>query len=208
MSNPYKPDRLENKRILVSGAGSGIGHAIANRFRDEGAHVIAIDTPDTDLSGLQGIETHSVDLSQAKTLKQLAETVPELHSIYINTSHTAVGTLLACNSAEWHQSFEEIVHTAFRITQAFIPTLIYSGGGSVTLMSSISGSMVGLENRCAYSAAKSALIGLTKSIAIDYASHGIRCNAICTGIFATDDIHAQLGYFRPNRRKGAVVTGS
>ncbi|MEQ9590937.1 MAG: SDR family oxidoreductase [Parvibaculaceae bacterium] len=190
-AQPLSLSRLENKHLLVAGVGNEIGRAIALRFRDEGAKVTAIDQS-IDPDALPDIDTYSVDLADSTSLHQIAEASNKLHGIFTGFSHMEIGTLLASNVAQWHQTFDEVVHNTVHVLHAFLPTLIYAGGGPVTLLSSICGSVTGIENRCAYSTANAALVGLSKSIAVDYGSHGVRCNAICSGIFDTQGTQAQL----------------
>ncbi|MFV1849174.1 MAG: SDR family oxidoreductase [Thalassospira sp.] len=189
--------RLNGKHILVVDPVDPITRQVCTRFRNEGAHVIALTFNKSESTAIEGVDIHEIDLGDEHSLKALADAITPLHAMFINTAqHIEIGTLLACDPDNWTTMFSRIVHTAFHIIRTFLPTLIYSGGGAVTLVSSIAGHTVGIQNRCAFSAANASLVGLSKSIAVDYGAHGIRCNTICPGVIET-----------PNTRKQFDATG-
>jgi 2-keto-3-deoxy-L-fuconate dehydrogenase len=192
MSSTPPSGRLKDKRIVITGAGHDIGRGVAERFHDEGAKVVAIHSHKENFTEINGVEHHWVDLSDSDALQDIAKQTTHVNAILTCSNHIELGTLLACDMTQWDASFEHIVRSAFQAIHAFLPTLIFSGGGSITNVSSIAGHVVGIENRCAFNAAKAALIGLTRSIAVDYASHGVRCNAICTGIIDSPSLQARL----------------
>lgn len=185
--------RLNGKHILVVDPVDPITQHVCTRFRDEGAHVVALTLNRSESPAIEGVDIHEIDLGEEQSLKDLADNITPLHAVFIHTAqHIEIGTLLACDPDQWTTMFSETVHTAFRILRTFLPTLIYSGGGAITLVSSIAGHTVGIQNRCAFSAANASLVGLSKSIAVDYGAHGVRCNTICPGVIDTPNTRKQL----------------
>ncbi len=91
------------------------------------------------------------------------------------------GTVLECSEQDWDFSFDLNVKSMHRTIKAFLPAMLKNGGGSIINMSSGVSSIKGLPNRYAYGATKAAVIGLTKAVAADFITKGIRCNAICPG---------------------------
>ena len=105
------------------------------------------------------------------------------------------GTVLECTEEEWSFGFDLNVRSQFRLIQAFLPAMLAQGGGSIINVASVAGSIKGVPNRFLYSTTKAAVVGLTKSVAMDYVTRGVRCNAICPGTVASpslvDRIRAQ-----------------
>jgi 2-keto-3-deoxy-L-fuconate dehydrogenase len=104
----------------------------------------------------------------------------------------ASGSILDCSEEEWARSLDLNVTSMFRLTRAVLPQMIARRNGSIINMSSVASSIKGVTNRCAYSMTKAAVIGLTKSIAADFVTKGIRCNAICPGTVDTPSLHQRL----------------
>ena len=102
------------------------------------------------------------------------------------------GTILDCDETAWDQSFDINVKGMYSVISAFMPSLLEAGGASIVNVASIASSIKGVPNRFAYCASKAAVIGLTKSIAIDFVSQGIRCNAICPGTVMTPSLEQRM----------------
>jgi len=178
-------DRLKNKVALVTAAGQGIGRAITEAFTAEGATVIATDVAVDKLKGLNAAKCARLDVLSTKSIEAFAKTVTKefgaLDVLANVAGYVHQGTVLECSEKDWDFSFDLNVKSMHRTIKAFLPAMLKNGGGSIINMSSGVSSVKGLPNRYAYGATKAAVIGLTKAIAADFITEGIRCNAICPG---------------------------
>ena len=181
---------LEGKVALITGAGAGIGRATAELFLAEGARVIATDRDAGSLAGLGG-EHHALDVTDAATVTALAAKLGRIDILVNCAGFVESGTLLDSSDAQWAKSFELNVFAMARVIKAFLPAML-KGGGAIINIASVAGSLTGVPNRCIYGASKAAVIGLTKSVAIDFITHGIRCNAICPGTVDTPSLQQRL----------------
>lgn len=184
--------RLEGKVALVTAAGQGIGRATAQAFVREGARVIATDVRAEALEGLEGAELRVLDVTNAAAVKAIAADYPELNVLYNCAGVVHAGTILDCDEDQWEFAYALNVTAQYRMIRAVLPGMIARGGGSIINMSSVCSSIKAVANRFAYGATKAAVIGLTKSVAIDYVTHGIRCNAICPGTVETPSLIQRL----------------
>ena len=186
--------RLDGKRALVTAAGQGIGRATALAFAAEGADVLATDIAVeklADLSG-KGIETRLLDARDEAAITALAAELPALDVLFNCAGFVHHGTVLSTTPEDWDFSFSLNVRSMFLMIRAFLPKMIEAGGGSIINMSSGASSIKGVPNRCAYGATKAAVIGLTKSVAADFVTNGIRCNAICPGTMQTPSLDERI----------------
>jgi 2-keto-3-deoxy-L-fuconate dehydrogenase len=187
--------RLSNKRCLVTGAAQGIGKAIADAFLREGAHVIATDLQ---LEKLKTEFTHpnaqvmQMDVTDAAMVNAIAAAYPEINVLVNCAGFVAVGSLLDCNAAQLERSFQINVMTMFNTIQCFLPSMRERKDGSIINIASVVSSVMAAPNRFAYGVTKAAVIGLTMSVARDYVSDGIRCNAISPGTVDTPSLKERM----------------
>jgi 2-keto-3-deoxy-L-fuconate dehydrogenase len=178
-------NRLKNKLALVTAAGQGIGRAIAEAFIAEGARVIATDISTDKLKGLKAVNCAKLDVLSTKEVDAFAKAITKdfgpLNVLANVAGYVHQGTVLECSEQDWDFSFDLNVKSMHRTIKAFLPAMLKNGGGSIVNMSSGVSSIKGLPNRYAYGATKAAVIGLTKAVAADFITKGIRCNAICPG---------------------------
>ena len=177
--------RLQGKLALVTAAGQGIGRAIAERFAAEGARVIATDVAIDKLAGMDAVKTAALDVRSTEAVNAFAKAVTDefgaLDILANVAGYVHQGTVLECTEKDWDFSFDLNVKSMHRTIKAFLPAMLDSGRGSIINMSSGVSSIKGLPNRYVYGATKAAVIGLTKAVAADFITKGIRCNAICPG---------------------------
>ena len=184
--------RLEGKVALVTAAGQGIGRATAEAFVREGARVIATDVRTETLQGLDGAETRALDVTDKDAVRAIAADCPGVNVLFNCAGYVHSGTILDCDEEAWDFSCSLNVTAQYRMIRAFLPDMLSNGGGSIINMSSVCSSIKAVPNRFAYGATKAAVIGLTKSVAIDYVTQGIRCNAICPGTVETPSLIQRL----------------
>ncbi len=195
MSTINPSNRLADKTALITAAGQGIGRATAELFAAEGARVIASDINDAalaELGGIPGIEPLQLDVMDDKAVTDAAVNLPQLDILFNCAGYVAGGSILECTEKDWDFSFDFNVKAMFRLIQLTLPGMLKAGAGSIINMSSVASSMKGVPNRFAYCASKAAVIGLTKSVAADFVTQGIRCNAICPGTVDSPSLHDRL----------------
>ncbi len=184
--------RLEGKVALVTAAAQGIGRAAAELFAAEGARVIATDINMQLLSELQGCELRELNVLDHNQIQQLADELGGIDILFNCAGYVHNGTILDCDEKAWQFSFDLNVSSMYRIIRSFLPGMLKRGGGSIINMSSVASSVKGAPNRFAYGMTKAAVIGLTKAIAADFVTQGIRCNAICPGTVQTPSLEERL----------------
>ena len=186
------PGRLAGKRAVITAAAQGIGRASAEMFVREGAHVIATDVNGDGLATLAGCDPRQLDVTDTQAIAALAAAAGPVDILFNCAGIVHGGTVLECTSEDWSRAFEVNVTAMFEMIRAFIPGMLERGHGSIINMSSVASSVTGVPNRFAYGASKAAVIGLTKSIAVDFVARGIRCNAICPGTVDSPSLQGRI----------------
>lgn len=186
--------RLEGKIAVVTAAGQGIGRRTAERFAEEGAKVYASDLDRAKLEGLDalGIETAALDVTDKDAIKAYCDRLPTPQIVFNCAGFVHHGTILDCDEAAWDFSFDLNVRAMHRMLSALLPRMIEAGGGSIVNMSSAASSIKAAPNRYVYMASKAAVVGLTRSIAVDFVGKGIRCNAICPGTIESPSLEGRI----------------
>ena len=191
--------RLEGKRALVTAAGQGIGRASALAFAAEGASVLATDVAEDKLKDLAEafIVGRRLDVTDAAAIAALANELPPVDILFNCAGFVHHGTVLDVLPDDWDFSFELNVRSMYLMIRAFLPKMVEHAkttpaGVSIVNMASTVSSIKGAPNRCAYGATKAAIIGLTKAVAADFITEGVRCNAICPGTIATPSLDERI----------------
>jgi len=190
--------RLAGKKILITAAGQGIGKACALACAAEGAQVIATDINGktlTELAAEAGLTTHVLNVRDGAAVAALAQELGALDVLVNVAGFVHNGTILECSEDDWAFSFDLNVTSMYRVIKAFLPAMLAAGGGSIVNMASVAGSVKGIPNRCVYGSSKAAVIGLTKSVAIDFIGQGVRCNAICPGTVQSPSLDERINAF-------------
>ena len=192
--------RLQGKTAFLTAAGQGIGRATAEAFAREGARVIATDINEAllaELAKATGCTTRLLDVTDANAVAAAAREAGPVNILFNGAGYVHAGTILDCDDQAFEFSFNLNVRAMYRMTRAFLPAMLASfaqgtGGGSIINIASVAGSIKGAPNRFVYGATKAAVIGMTKSIAADFITHGVRCNAICPGTVESPSLRERM----------------
>ncbi|SLN18033.1 SDR family oxidoreductase [Roseisalinus antarcticus] len=187
--------RLEGKTALVTAAGQGIGKASALAMAREGASVIATDINMETLGTLDGtdeITTRHLDVRDPDSIASAVADVPGVDVLFNCAGFVAHGSILDCDEEDWAFNIDLNMTAMYRMCRAFLPGMIVGGGGSIINMSSVVSSVIAAPNRFVYGATKAGVIGMTKAIAADFITQGVRCNAICPGTVESPSLEQRL----------------
>jgi 2-keto-3-deoxy-L-fuconate dehydrogenase len=177
--------RLAGKRAFVTGAGQGIGRAVALAFAHEGARVMAASRTLSKMQDLPriapGVVPVQLDVTDGPTVRRAVAEAGEVDILFNCAAWVTYGTILYCTEEDWARSLDQNVTSMFHTIRAALPGMIARGGGSIINVASVASSIKGVPARVAYGTSKAAVIGLTKAVASDVIQTGVRCNALCPG---------------------------
>jgi len=186
---------LENKRVLLTAAGQGIGRASALAFARAGAKVIATDINADALKSLSteaGIETYVLDVLDGDAVNRVVAATGPFDVLFNCAGFVHAGSILDMADKDLDFAFDLNVRAMVRMIRAVLPAMLERKEGAIINMASVASSMKGVPNRAAYTITKAAVVGLTKSVAADYVAQGIRCNAICPGTVESPSLQDRL----------------
>ena len=188
--------RLAGKTCVVTAAGQGIGASSALAFANEGAKVIATDINQDALNQLatqhSNISTALLDVTDKAQIDAFVAATGSVDVLFNCAGWVPAGSILECSESDWQRAFDINVTSMYRLIQGFLPSMLATGKASIINMSSAASSIKGVPNRFVYSASKAAVLGLTKAIAADYITRGVRCNAICPGTVESPSLHQRI----------------
>ncbi|HET9977131.1 MAG TPA: SDR family oxidoreductase [Burkholderiaceae bacterium] len=187
--------RLAGKTAFVTAAGQGIGRATAEAFAREGARVVATDLKLELLAGLEGlpgVTVEKLDALDASAIADAARRHTGVDILFNAAGYVHHGTVLDCTEDEWDFAFDLNVRSMYRTIKAFLPAMRARKNGSIVNIASGASSIKAAANRFVYGATKAAVIGLTKSVALDFIKDGVRCNAICPGTVESPSLRERM----------------
>lgn len=197
-------DRLTGKRAFVTAAAAGIGRASAIAFAREGAEVFATDIDEAGLASLadHGIaRTARLDVRDTEAVELIGREVGTVDILLNAAGFVHHGTVLECSDTDWDFSFDLNVKSMHRTIRTFLPGMLEAGRGSIVNISSAAGVYKAAPNRYVYGATKAAVAALTRAVAADFITRGIRCNAICPGTIETPSMLGRAAAAGPQGRE-------
>ncbi len=183
---------LSNQTVVITAAAQGIGRASALAFAAAGARVLATDINAEGLQGLAGCETAQLDVLDAPAVAAFCADAGPVDVLFNCAGVVHGGSVLEASAQDWDFAYDLNVKAMVRMITGVLPGMLERGSGCIINMSSVASSMKGVPNRSVYATTKAAVIGLTKSVAADYVTQGIRCNAICPGTVQSPSLDERL----------------
>jgi 2-keto-3-deoxy-L-fuconate dehydrogenase len=186
--------RLTGKTAFVTAAAQGIGRATALAFAAAGAQVYATDVNVAKVAEITGpnLRTAHLDVLDAAAIGAAAAECGPVDILFNCAGYVHQGTVLEATDEDFTFAFDLNVRSMARTIRAFLPGMLARGGGSIVNMASVASSVKGIASRFVYGASKAAVIGLTKSVAVDFVKQGIRCNCICPGTVLSPSLEARI----------------
>ena len=187
--------RLNGKTCVVTGAGQGIGRAIAEAFVREGGEVVAIDMNRVVLeawTGPAGVKAEVLDVTDEAAVTALAARYAATDVLVNCVGMVGVGTVLDASNADLERSFKVNVVTMASTIKAFLPAMRARRDGAIVNIASVVSSVKAAPNRFTYATTKAAVIGLTKAVAMDFIGEGIRCNSISPGTVESPSLQERM----------------
>jgi 2-keto-3-deoxy-L-fuconate dehydrogenase len=197
-------DRLKGKRAFVTAAAAGIGRACALAFAREGSSVFATDLDEKAVAALknEGIaDASKLDVRDSAAVADLARRVGKVDILLNAAGFVHHGTVLECSDEDFDFSFDLNVKSMHRTIHSFLPGMLEQGRGSIVNIASAAGVFKAAPNRYVYGATKAAVAALTRSVAADFVSKGVRCNCICPGTIETPSMLQRAADAGPNGRE-------
>jgi 2-keto-3-deoxy-L-fuconate dehydrogenase len=197
-------DRLKGKRAFVTAGAVGIGRACALAFAREGATVFATDLDEGAVALLtkDGVaETARLDVRDTAAVEAMAKRVGKVDILLNAAGFVHHGSVLECSDSDWDFSFDLNVKSMHRTIKAFLPGMVENGRGAIVNISSAAGVFKAAPNRYVYGATKAAVAALTRAVAVDFITKGVRCNAICPGTIETPSMLDRAAAAGPNGRE-------
>ncbi len=183
---------LTGKIVLITAAAQGIGRASVEAFVKAGARVIATDINAVKLAELDGmadVTTRLLDVLSAEAVNQAVVEIGHIDVLFNCAGVVHSGTVLEMSDKDLDFAFDLNIRAQIRTIKAVLPQMLARHDGCIINMATVASSVKGVPNRAAYTISKAAVIGLTKSIAADYTTQGIRVNAICPGTVDSPSLH-------------------
>jgi 2-keto-3-deoxy-L-fuconate dehydrogenase len=197
--------RLQGKTAFLTAAGQGIGRATALAFAREGAHVIATDIDEKALAALRadagggaGLVTEALNATDPAAIAAAATRHAKVDILFNAAGFVHHGSVLDCTESDWDFAFDLNVRSMYRTIKAFVPGMVERGNGSIVNIASGASSIKAAANRFVYAATKAAVVGLTKSVALDFITKGVRCNAICPGTIESPSLRDRIATLAKN----------
>jgi len=183
---------LTGKIVLITAAAQGIGRASVEAFVAAGAQVIATDVNEArlaELAGMDHVTTRVLDVLSTEAVQQAVAEIGQIDVLFNCAGVVHSGTVLEMSDADLDFAFNLNIKAQIRTVQAVLPQMLARRDGAIINMATVASSVKGVPNRAAYTISKAAVIGLTKSIAADFTTQGIRVNAICPGTVDSPSLH-------------------
>jgi 2-keto-3-deoxy-L-fuconate dehydrogenase len=193
--------RLNGKVAVVTAAGQGIGRAIAEAFVREGAAVWATDLDAAKLSDIRRVKRRKLNVLSTRAVDAFAAKVGPIDILVNCAGFVHHGTTLDCSEQDWDFSFDLNVKSMHRMIRAFLPGMLQRGSCSIVNISSGASTIKAAPNRYVYGATKAAVIGLTKAVAIDFITKGVRCNCICPGTIQSPSLDQRIASLAASSNK-------
>nr|WP_202626857.1 SDR family oxidoreductase [Steroidobacter agaridevorans] len=191
---------------MITGAGQGIGRSIAEAFHAEGARVIATDLRAEHLQGLAGMVTLPLDVTRAQDVLELAARHSDVEVLVNCAGYVAVGNVLSCTDEQFDTCIGVNVRSIMNMAKGFLPAMCVRNKGSIINIASVVSTTKAAPDRFAYAATKAAVLAMTRSIAIDFIKHGVRCNSISPGTIDTPSLTSRIAIASdPERTRAALI---
>ena len=186
---------LAGKTVLITAAGQGIGRASAIAFVEAGAMVHATDINEqalAELPKLENLKTSRLDVLDEAAVQAAVGQIGQVDILFNCAGVVHGGSILEMKDSDLDFAFDLNVKAMIRTIRAVLPGMLERKDGAIINMSSVASSIKGVPNRFAYGTTKAAVIGLTKHVAADYVTQGIRCNCICPGTVESPSLQDRM----------------